>query len=128
VLEAPLGFSVPRLLGLGETRPLLLLGAERKYVYDDGGKLIRVSGSNGDHTDEFRYDEHGRKTRIQVVPARPEQRHRAFGIAAEFDAVLEGDTLDEKGTVETRLLFVVRGTRSWPGRCDFVCATIIENA
>ena len=46
---------------------------ERKYIYDDGGKLIRISGSNGDYRDEFRYDERGRKTRIRVVPARPEQ-------------------------------------------------------
>jgi|SRR4029077_19542298 len=36
---------------------------ERKYVYDQAGRLIRISGSNGDWVDEFRYDERGRKTR-----------------------------------------------------------------
>jgi hypothetical protein len=74
---------------------------ERKYVYDDGGKLLRISGSNGDWVDEFRYDEHGRKTRIRTVPSRPEPGHRAFGSGAAFDAVAEGETLEEGGAVET---------------------------
>jgi hypothetical protein len=73
----------------------------RKYIYDQSGRLLRISGSNGDHTDEFRYDQHGRKTRIRRVPARPEQGGRAFGVGAAFDAVGEGDTLDDGGTVET---------------------------
>src|SRR5207302_9260091 len=46
---------------------------ERKYIYDQSGRLVRISSSNGDRTDGFRYDEHGRKTRIRQVPARPEQ-------------------------------------------------------
>ena len=74
---------------------------ERKYVYDPDGRLIRISGSNGDHTDEFRYDENGRKTQIRHVPARPDVGSRAFGIGAAFHAVAEGETLDGGGTVET---------------------------
>ena len=74
---------------------------ERKYVYDLAGRLVRISGSNGDHTDEFRYDEQERKTRIRVVPARPEQGSRAFCIGAAFDAASEGETLDDGGIVET---------------------------
>jgi hypothetical protein len=75
--------------------------AERKYFYDGSGKLIRISGSDGDQVDEFRYDEHGRKTRIRHVPPQPEPGSRAFGIAVWFDATSEGDTLTDGGTVET---------------------------
>ena len=49
---------------------------ERKYVYDQAGRLVHISGSDGDHTDEFRYDERGRKTQIRQVPARPRQRRQ----------------------------------------------------
>jgi len=74
---------------------------ERKYVYDQAGRLVHISGSDSDYTDEFRYDEHGRKTRILNVPARSEQGGRAFGIGAAFEATAEGDMLDDGGTVET---------------------------
>jgi hypothetical protein len=74
---------------------------ERKYAYDQAGRLVPISGSNGDHTDEFRYDEQGRRTQIRVVPARPEQGLRGFGIGAAFDTASEGDTLTDGGTVET---------------------------
>jgi len=74
---------------------------ERKYLYDGGGRLLRISGSNGDWVDEFRYDERGRKTRIRTIPSRAERGRRAYGFGAAFDAVAEGETLDEGGTVET---------------------------
>jgi hypothetical protein len=74
---------------------------ERKYVYDQSGRLVRISGSNGDWVDEFRYDERSRKTRIRRVPARPEQGSRAYGIGAAFDAVSEGEIFDGGGRVET---------------------------
>jgi len=73
---------------------------ERTYVYDDNDRLIRVTGSAGDHEDKFRY--HGRgKTQIRHVPQRPDQRSRAFGIFVWFDSISEGDSLSDGGTVET---------------------------
>jgi YD repeat-containing protein len=74
---------------------------EGKYVDDESGKLIRISGSDGDQVEEFRYDEQGRKTRIRQAPPQPEPGSRAFGIAAWFDAAAEGGTLTDGGTVET---------------------------
>lgn len=73
---------------------------ERTYVYDENERLIRVTGSAGDHDDEFRYDGQG-KTQIRHIPARPDQPSRAFGISVWFDAVAEGETLTDGGTVET---------------------------
>jgi hypothetical protein len=75
--------------------------SERTYSYDENGKLIQITGSNGDHLDEFRYDEQGRMTEIRHVPARPERGAGAFGISVWFEAISEGDTLTDGGTVET---------------------------
>ena len=75
--------------------------SERAYFYDENGKLIRIAGSNGDRLDEFRYDEQGRMTQIRHVPARPERGAGAFGVSVWFDAISEGDTLTDGGTVET---------------------------
>lgn len=75
--------------------------SERTYSYNDNGRLIRISGSSGDFTDEFHYDEQDRMTRIRHVPARLEQQSRAFGVAAWFDAACEGEMLTDGGTVET---------------------------
>jgi YD repeat-containing protein len=75
--------------------------SERTYSYDENGKLIRITGSNGDQLDEFRYDEQGRMTQIRHVAARPERGAGAFGISVWFDAISEGDTLTDGGTVET---------------------------
>lgn len=76
--------------------------SERKYVYDEGGRLLRISGSNRDHVDEFRYDDRGRKTRIRRVPARSDgNAHGFFGMAAWFECVSKGETLNGGGTVET---------------------------
>jgi YD repeat-containing protein len=75
--------------------------SERTYSYDENGKLIRITGSNGDQLDEFRYDEQGRMTQIRHVPARPEQGAGAFSIRVWLDAISEGETLADGGTVET---------------------------
>ena len=75
--------------------------AERTYEYDDEGRIVRISGSNGDHVDEFHYDERGRKTQVRRIPARPEYRNRAFGFGAAFDSAAEGEMLTDGGTVET---------------------------
>ena len=37
---------------------------ERAYSYDGTGKLISVTGSGADVTEEFHYDEQGKKTRV----------------------------------------------------------------
>ena len=75
--------------------------SERTYAYDQDGKLIRISGSNGDHIDEFHYDEQGRMTQIRRVPARPERRNSATDAAIIFEATSEGYILTNGGTVET---------------------------
>jgi len=75
--------------------------SERTYSYDDSGKLIRITGTNGDQVDEFRYDQQGRKTQIRRVPAQPEGAPKAFGIGIWFEAAAEGDMLTDGGTVET---------------------------
>ena len=74
--------------------------AERTYVYDTNGRLIRVSGSSGDDDDEFRYDGQG-KIQIRRVPSRPDLQSRAFGVSVWFDAISEGEGLTGGGTVET---------------------------
>lgn len=79
-----------------------LLGhSERTYSYEENGKLIRITGSNTDQLDEFRYDEQGRMTQIRHVPARTEGA-RATGFGIYFEAISEGHTLTDGGTVETR--------------------------
>jgi len=75
--------------------------SERTYSYNENGKLIRITGSNGDQLDEFRYDEQGRMTQIRHVPARTERGARATGIEIYFEALSEGHTLTDGGTVET---------------------------
>jgi len=75
--------------------------SERTYSYDENGKLIRITGSNGDQLDEFRYDEQGRMTQIRHVPARPGRGAGAYSIRVWFDAISEGDILTDGGTVET---------------------------
>jgi YD repeat-containing protein len=75
--------------------------SERTYSYDENGKLIGITGSNGDQLDEFRHDEQGWMTQIRHVPARPERTEKATGIGVFFEAISEGDTLTDGGTVET---------------------------
>ena len=74
---------------------------ERTYSYDQDGKLIRITGSNGDRVDEFRYDEQGLMTQIRHIPARPERRNIATGAEIAFEVISEGDGLIDGGTVET---------------------------
>jgi YD repeat-containing protein len=74
--------------------------SERTYSYDENGKLIRITSSNSDQLDEFRYDEQGRMTQIRHVPARTEGA-RAYGAGIYFEAISEGHILSDGGTVET---------------------------
>ncbi len=75
--------------------------AVRTYVYDEGQRLIRVSGSEGDYQDEFSYDG-PIKTQIRRIPACPDQKNRAYGFSVWFDAACEGEILTDGGTVETK--------------------------
>jgi YD repeat-containing protein len=75
--------------------------SERKYIYDKSGRLVSINGSNGDETEEFHYDEQGRKTGIRRIPARPDGHSRAFGFGIWFEATAEGETLVDGGTVTT---------------------------
>jgi len=75
--------------------------SERTYSYDEDGKIIGITGNSGDQLDEFRYDGQGRMTQIRHVPARPERRNTATGIGGYFEAISEGETLADGGTVET---------------------------
>ncbi len=74
--------------------------SERTYFYDENGKLIRITGSDGDQVDEFHYNGQG-KTQIRHVPPRPDQQSRAFGVSVWFDAISEGEGFTDGGTVET---------------------------
>ena len=74
---------------------------ERTYSYDQNGKLTRITGSNDDRVDEFRYDEQGRMMQITHVPARPERRNTAISAEIAFEVISEGDSLADGGTVET---------------------------
>src|SRR5579872_212429 len=75
--------------------------SERKYSYDQNGKLLRITGSSTDQVDEFRYDEQGRMTQIRHVPARPQRRNTAIAAGIVFEVIPEGDSLTDGGTVET---------------------------
>lgn len=73
----------------------------RTFHYDKNERLVRVTGNNNDHEDEFRYD--GLlKTQIRHIPPRPDAKHRAFGFGAWFDAACEGEMLKDGGAVETK--------------------------
>lgn len=74
--------------------------SERMYSYDENEKLIRITGSDGDQLDEFRYDEQGRMTQIRHVPARTEGP-KATSFEVSFEVISEGEILTDGGTVET---------------------------
>lgn len=74
---------------------------ERTYFYDQDRRLIRITGSNGDRVDEFRYDEQGLMTQIRHIPARPARQNIATGAEIAFEVISEGDALIDGGTVET---------------------------
>ena len=75
--------------------------ADRTYSYDQDGRLLRITGNNGDQVDEFRYDEHGLMTQVRHIPPRPARRNTATAAQIAFEAISEGDTLIDGGTVET---------------------------
>jgi hypothetical protein len=84
-------------------RDNLLTGkVERVYSYDGTGKLISVTSSGADVTDEFHYDEQGKKTRVRTVPPRSPDRGAGLSGPFVFENAEEGDCLTGGGSVTTR--------------------------
>ncbi|HSZ01137.1 MAG TPA: hypothetical protein VK788_16695 [Terriglobales bacterium] len=78
---------------------------ERVYSYDGAGRLIGVTGGGADVTDEFHYDQQGKKTRVRTVPPRPGRQNSLMGLGSielMYDIAEEGDGLSNGGTVTTR--------------------------
>jgi hypothetical protein len=75
---------------------------EQVYSYDATGKLISGTYSGSGVTDEFHYDEQGKKTRVRTVP--PRSRDRGAGLSGPFvfGNAEEGDCLTGGGSVTTR--------------------------
>ena len=72
------------------------------YSYDERGRLLSITDSNGPRTD-FHYDSDGRKTETQTIPARPgESQAVAVGMGAMFGSIEEGYALNDGGTVSRR--------------------------
>lgn len=75
---------------------------ERVYLYNEAGKVIRITGGGADGTDEFRFDEQARRTRVRTIPPRPDRQSVGTGVEIMFEATEEGDCLIGGGTVTTR--------------------------
>ena len=75
--------------------------SERRYSYDEAGRLLSIQGSAGDHTDNFHYDGNGRKILVRTIPARPGLKQVGISINVVLSATEEGDCLAEGGTVVT---------------------------
>jgi hypothetical protein len=74
---------------------------DQVYSYDGMGRLIGITGG-ADGTDEFHYDEQGKKTRVRTIPPRPEQQGMATGVDVMFELTEEGYGLNRGGSVTTR--------------------------
>jgi hypothetical protein len=70
--------------------------------YDGIGRLISITSGGPDLTDEFHYDEQGKKTRVRTVPPRPGQEGIATSIEVMFEVAEEGAGLNDGGSVTTR--------------------------
>jgi hypothetical protein len=75
---------------------------ERVYSNDAAGKLVSITGTGSDITDEVHYDDQGRRTEMRTVPPRPGRETNAFSTEIMFDVAEEGDDLNRGGTVTTR--------------------------
>ncbi len=83
-------------------RDNLLTGkVERVYSYDGTGKLITLTSSGSGVTDEFHYDEQGKKTRVRTVPPRSPDRGAGLSGPFVFENAEEGDCLTGGGSVTT---------------------------
>jgi YD repeat-containing protein len=70
---------------------------EQVYSYDGMGRLIGVTDGGADGTDEFHYDEQGKKTRVRTVPPRPDRQNSAWEVTGLFEATEEGFCLNYGG-------------------------------
>jgi hypothetical protein len=75
---------------------------ERVYSYDVTGKLISDTYSGSGVTDEFHYDQQGKKTRVRTVPPRSPDRGAGLSGPFVFENAEEGDCLTGGGSVTTR--------------------------
>ncbi len=74
---------------------------EQVYSYDATGKLISGTHSGSGVTDEFHYDEQGKKTRVRTVPPRSPDRGAGLSGPFVFENAEEGDCLTSGGSVTT---------------------------
>lgn len=76
--------------------------AETLYSYDDHGKLFRLTNSTSpDNPIAFRYDEAGRKTKVQISRAADYRPNVGFVAGSQFDAVEAPPMLPGGGTTTT---------------------------
>jgi len=76
--------------------------AETVYSYDNHAKLVRITKNGSpDNPIAFRYDEAGRKTKVQISRAADYRPNVGFVPGSEFDAVEAPPTLPGGGTTTT---------------------------
>jgi YD repeat-containing protein len=76
--------------------------AEQLYTYDESGKLLRISYSNSESTDTtFRYDEQGRKSKIEKFPTLPQTGGLRAATAYAWEGSETGFNVPEGATITT---------------------------
>jgi hypothetical protein len=70
--------------------------------YDRMGRLISITSGGADVTDEFHYDEQGKKTRVRTVPPKPGHERVTMSVEGMFEVTEEGYCLNGGGSVTTR--------------------------
>jgi hypothetical protein len=70
--------------------------------FDGTGKLVSVTSIGEDATEEFHYDQQGKKTGVRTIPPRPAQEGMATSVEIMFETSEEGEGLSEGGSVTTR--------------------------
>jgi hypothetical protein len=72
------------------------------FSYDGMGRLTSITSSDADLTDEFHYDEEGKKTRVRTVPPRPGHEGATMAVSGMFELTEEGYCLNGGGSVTAR--------------------------
>ena len=70
--------------------------------YDGMGRLISITSRGANVTDEFHYDEQGKKTGVRTVPPRPGHEGMTTSVSIMFELTEEGYSLTGGGSVTTR--------------------------